>query len=84
MPTDKNGDTTWVIRNPGDLGRAISGARRERGISQESLAEELGIDRSYLSKMERDSSSLAMERGLRALRRLGATITVTLTHDDGR
>jgi transcriptional regulator with XRE-family HTH domain len=84
MPTDAEGHVTWDIRNPGDLGRAIAGARRERGLTQERMAEELGIDRSYLAKMESGRSSLAIERNLRALRRLGAKVTITLPIDDGR
>jgi transcriptional regulator with XRE-family HTH domain len=48
------------------------------------LAEELGIDRSYLAKLETGRSSLELERTLRALRRLGAKITVTLPTDDAR
>ena len=84
MPTNEESIATWGIRSPGDLGRAIAGARRERGLTQEKLAEELGIDRSYLAKMETGQSSLALERSLRALRRLGAKVTVTLPTGNGR
>jgi transcriptional regulator with XRE-family HTH domain len=75
---------TWGIRTPADLGRAIAGARRDRGLSQEKLAGELGIERSYLSELEAGGSTIALERTLRALRRLGATVTVTLPEDDAR
>jgi transcriptional regulator with XRE-family HTH domain len=88
MPTsDQNPDPkslTWGIRSPADLGRAIAGSRRERGLSQEKLAHELGIERTYLSEIEAGQSTIALERSLRALRRLGATVTVTLPDDDGR
>lgn len=44
------------------FGRLIRGLRRERGVSQEKLAELSGCDRSYLSFLERgiNSPSLSM------------------------
>ncbi|MBS1895151.1 MAG: helix-turn-helix domain-containing protein [Actinobacteria bacterium] len=78
-------ESTWRIRIPDDLGRAIAGARRERGLSQAALAEELGFKRSYLSELETGGeATIALERSLRALRRLGAELTVTLPDADGK
>jgi len=77
MPTDRS-SSAWRVRTPADLGRAIAGARRERGLSQGELAAELGFERSYLSELESGEATIALERTLRALRRLGAEITVTL------
>jgi transcriptional regulator with XRE-family HTH domain len=83
MPTDPT-SSSWRIRTPADLGRAIAGARRERGLSQGTLADELGFRRSYLSELETGGeATIALERTLRALRRLGADLTVTLPGDDG-
>lgn len=88
MPTDDTARDpkriVWGIRSPADLGRAIAGARHERGLSQEGLARELGLDRSYLAELEAGRSTIAVERSLRALRRLGTTVTVTLPGDDAR
>ncbi len=84
MPTDDERHPTWSVRSPEDLGRAIAGARRRRGLSQEKLAQELGISRSYLAELETGPSSLAIERSLRALRRLGANVSVTMPGDHGR
>ncbi len=78
MPTDKQ-DTTWRIRSAADLGRAIAGARRRRGVTQEQLAAELGIKRSYLSALENGEETIALERTLRALRRLGAEVSISQT-----
>jgi transcriptional regulator with XRE-family HTH domain len=36
-----------------DLGEAIRSRRRDLGISQEALADRIGIDRTYLSGIER-------------------------------
>jgi transcriptional regulator with XRE-family HTH domain len=82
MPTKESFDPRWRIRGPADLGRAISGARRNRGWTQERLARELGIERSYLSQLESGAPTLALERTLQALRRLGAEVTVTMRDDD--
>ena len=83
MSTSPN-ESTWRIRTPDDLGRAIAGARRERGLSQGALAEELGFKRSYLSELETGGeATIALDRSLRALRRLGAELTVTLPSSHG-
>ena len=82
-PTDAS-DGNWRVRTPDDLGRAIAGARRERGLSQGELADELGFKRSYLSELETGGeATIALERSLRALRRLGAELTVTLPGGHG-
>jgi transcriptional regulator with XRE-family HTH domain len=74
----------WTVRLPGDLGRVIAGARAERGLTQDQLAEETGVDRTYLARLEAGGTTLAVERALRMLRRMGATITVELeVTDDG-
>ena len=73
----------WSVRAPGDLGRAIAGIRKRRGWSQERLAQEVGVGRSYISYLEAGNSTLALERSLQALRRLGADVTVNLRDEDG-
>jgi len=72
----------WTIRNPADLGRAIAGVRGARGLTQAELAAQAGIGRSYLAQLETGASQLVLERSLRALRRMGAEVTVTLPGDD--
>jgi transcriptional regulator with XRE-family HTH domain len=73
----------WSIHAPADIGRAIAGVRAERGLTQAGLAERAGIDRGYLARLEAGASPLVLERSLRALRRMGATITISLPGDDG-
>ena len=72
----------WTVRNPADLGRAIAGVRAARGLTQAELATRAGIGRSYLAQLEAGASQLVLERSLRALRRMGASVTVTLPGDD--
>lgn len=73
----------WAVRSPADLGRAIAGVRNEKGLTQDQLAAEIEIDRSYLARLETGAKTLVLERTLRALRRMGATVTITLPGDDG-
>ena len=42
------------------LGAAIRAARKEKGLSQEALAELAGIDRSYMGGIERGEHNLAI------------------------
>jgi transcriptional regulator with XRE-family HTH domain len=79
----KQSPATWSIHNPADLGRTIAGVRAERGLTQEGLAKAVEIDRAYLARLEAGASPLVLERSIRALRRMGATITVSLPRDDG-
>ena len=71
------GARKWAVRSPEDFGRALAGVRDASGISQEQLAEATGMTRQYLSHLEVGTSTLVVERLLRALRRMGAEVTVT-------
>jgi transcriptional regulator with XRE-family HTH domain len=84
MSTVKGQRLQWTIRSTADLGRAIAGARSANGLTQQQLAEEAAVDRSYLARLEAGASKLVLERALRLLRRLDATVTVTLPQDDER
>ena len=84
MRTDEDVNSrAWVVRSPADLGRAVAGIRGRRGMTQEDLARQLDINRSYLARLEAGAAPLALSRTLRALRRMGATVTITLPGDDG-
>ena len=72
----------WLVHNPRDIGRAIAGVRRERGLTQAQLAEELDIDRAYLARLESGADQMVLERAMLALRRMGATVTVSLPDED--
>jgi len=82
MRTADSASQEWAIRSAADLGRAIAGVRSGRGLTQQQLAEEAGVERSYLARLEAGASTLAIERALRLLRRMGATVTVTAGEDD--
>jgi len=42
------------------LGKAIRGLRLEIGLSQETLADDVGIDRSYMGGIERGEHNVAL------------------------
>lgn len=57
--------------------------RSARGLTQEDLAHQVGVERTYLARLEAGATVLLLDRALRILRRLGATVTITLPEDDG-
>ncbi len=75
----------WTIHNPADLGRAIAGVRAARDLTQSELASQIEVDRGYLARLETGADQLVLERALRALRRMGATVSVSIpvTHGKG-
>ena len=63
------------------LGQRIRARRRELGLSQESLAHEAGLDRSYVGRIERGEHNLtfaALIKLCRALKCDVAALTVRL------
>lgn len=66
----------WVVREGADLTRALAELRHARGLTQESLAQDLAIDRTRLARLEQGMTTKLLNITVRALRRLGATIVV--------
>lgn len=64
------------IRRAEDLGLAVSEARKGLGMTQKQLAEQSGVERTYLAKLEAGVNTLLLDRSLRLLRRLGARLLV--------
>jgi ribosome-binding protein aMBF1 (putative translation factor) len=69
---------TMLVRSADDLGAAIAEARRLKGLTQEQLAAQSGIERTYLARLEAGASTLLLTRSLQLLRRLGAEVIVNL------
>ncbi|HEX6394555.1 MAG TPA: helix-turn-helix transcriptional regulator [Acidimicrobiales bacterium] len=67
------------IRRGADLGHVLAEARRAKGFTQAEMAHEVGLTRVYLSALESGRSTPLLEHYLRALRRIGAEVTVTYT-----
>ena len=73
----------YSIRSGRDLGRTIAEARRVRGLTQEQLAEQLGMERTYLARLEAGKSVKLLDRALLAMRHLGVDLEATQEHADG-
>jgi transcriptional regulator with XRE-family HTH domain len=77
MPTyDKPTHGPYRIYSAASLGDAIRHYRREAGLTQGQLAQVLGLQRSYLSELERGKETEQLSRILRVLRRLGVRMTL--------
>ena len=61
------------------LGLAIKELRHELGISQEALAFEAGIDRSYIGGIERGEHNLALINLIKIAQTLGITSSELLS-----
>ena len=64
------------IRRPAELGAYIMTIRRARGLSQERLAERLGVSRIWVGQMERGKASPRLDLVLRTLNELEITLSV--------
>jgi transcriptional regulator with XRE-family HTH domain len=76
-----NEEHQWRLRTSSDLGRTIAEIRRLNNWTQEDLANNAGVERTYLAKLEAGQSVQLIERALRTLNILGATVTVTWKSD---
>ena len=74
---------TWTIRSAEDLGRAVADIRKCQHLTQDDLADRIGISRNYLAKLELGRSTPVLDHFLRIFRRLGAGLTVTFEDADG-
>jgi len=72
----------FIVRNAADLGRTITEARVLTDTSQTLLAEQTGIDRTYLSRVEGGLETVHLRRAFAILRSLGVRLEATLEYDD--
>lgn len=61
------------------FGQAVRRVRMEKGLSQEALADEAGLDRSYLGGIERGEHNLAMVNMVRISTALGIKLVDLIT-----
>lgn len=66
----------YVVIGAQSLGRSIREFRRRRHISQRTLAEQVGVHRSYLSEMESGATTEALDRIIRTLSALDLEIVI--------
>jgi HTH-type transcriptional regulator/antitoxin HipB len=81
MSTRKaQGERPFRVYDGSSLGTAIKHYRRQAGLTQEQLAEQAGISRSYLSRLEHGHQTEQVKHILALLRQLG--VRMTLEHAD--
>ncbi|NQV96243.1 MAG: helix-turn-helix transcriptional regulator [Acidimicrobiaceae bacterium] len=64
------------VYTPESLGVAIRHYRQEAGLSQADLADRTGLNRTYLSDLERGHETEQVKRILRLLKQLGVRMTL--------
>jgi transcriptional regulator with XRE-family HTH domain len=64
------------------VGRNIRRLRRERGLSQEDLADEIGVHRTYMGGVERGERNLTLRTLERLAERLGVSPLSLLADPD--
>lgn len=82
--TECNGDrgTPMEIKSGDDLRKALTKVRIASGLTQKELSNEVGVNRTYLSRMESGDISLVfVDRLLDMLEICGATVTVSLNDE---
>ena len=78
METSHPGSTDKPFRvyTPASLGAGIRHFRLQSGLSQAELAERTGLNRTYLSDLERGKETEQVRRILRVLKELGVRMTL--------
>ena len=81
----ENGKAVWTrpIQSPEDLGDWLRRLRVERDLTQEELADQLGISRRYVYEIESAKPSLHSARVFAILNLLGTKLTAEaeVSHD---
>jgi len=79
MPTEQESSTTsnpYRVYNAAALGAALRHFRKEAGLTQQELADRVGLQRSYLSELEVGKETEQVRRLFQVLRQLGVRITL--------
>lgn len=64
------------VRTTADVGALIRDARRNAGLDQQQLADQIGTSRLWVNQVEGGKPSVRLDLTLRALRVLGVELTV--------
>ena len=64
------------VYTPSALGTAVRHYRQQAGLSQAELAELTGLNRTYLSALERGQETEQLRRLFRVLKQLGIRVTL--------
>ena len=70
------GNQQFRVYTPASLGAGVRHYRRQARLSQAELAERAGLNRTYLSDLERGRETEQVKRILRLLKQLGVRMTL--------
>lgn len=70
------------VASPQALGRLLQQARLAQGLSQQQVAERLGISQSYVSELESGKTSLALVRIFEIMRLTGMKLEAEIPEGD--
>lgn len=76
MKTRSDDRKPFRVYTPASLGAAIRHYRHQAGLSQADLAERTGLNRTYLSDLERGRETEQVRRVLRVLKQLGVRMSL--------
>lgn len=71
------------VDTPETLGVVLREARHQRRLSQEELAQNLGVSQRYISELENGKPGILMNRLFRILRELGVDLSAEIKRDGG-
>lgn len=73
---EPGGNAPFRVYTAASFGAAIRHYRKEAGLSQAELAARSGLNRTYLSALEKGKETEQLRRLLRVLRQLGVRMTL--------
>lgn len=71
-----------VVRTPHQLGPLMRAFRKQAGLSQAALAEQLGVSRQAISALEREPEAATFERLMKVWAALGLEVSLQRTSRD--
>jgi transcriptional regulator with XRE-family HTH domain len=74
---------TWRASNGRELGRALARVRQQAGLTQEAMAARLGIERTYLARMETGLTTEQLQRVFAILREVGYELAIVGRDNNG-
>jgi transcriptional regulator with XRE-family HTH domain len=80
VDVSKPNEQPYRVYTAASIGPAIRQYRREAGLTQKELADRVGIEQSYLSRLEQGQETEQLRRIVSILKQLG--IRATLKHED--
>lgn len=73
--------TVFLVQTPQQLGPLLKALRKQQGLTQDQLAEQLGITRQAVSALERKPEAATFERLMRVWAILNVEVSLTLRND---